>query len=205
MEKLETINQRLLDYFGRFDDGSSPRWRVSWSKDHTERRFGTYDKFSEHGVWTGQVTEWREVPKYGYMTPQWILERVVGIPEGTDLDAKMSYECMWAFGFDPFGNPLPPKWEAIEIVIATIAANMAKPKGGVQYETPFEEMQTPEAIQARIDAMEEMLFEKSRIGDSLNLGFGVSYTGAYKKVESDNGDSGTKAAVNLPSASESAG
>lgn len=180
METIPVINKRLLDIYGKFETGDA-NWRVVWSKDQFEKRKGTFDKISENGVYMGQETGIVEAPKYNYLQPQWILERLTPVPPNFVLDIKISYECMWAFGFDHFGNPLPPKWEACEVVIATMFEQMNRQIGVAKYETPLTEMNNPEGIKARIDIMEDLLFEKSRIGDRLAIGEGVSMSGAYKE------------------------
>ncbi len=180
MEVLDTINKRLGDIYGRFESNEQ-NYRVVWTKDQLEKRFGTFDKISENGLFLGTETCWKEVPKYNYIPPQWVLEKLVPVPAGSDIDVKVSYEPLWGFGLDPFGIPLPYKWEVIEIVITTLHQNLARQNGVAYEEMPFLETEHPEAIKARIDVMEEMLFEKSRIGDRLTIGEGVSLSGAYDK------------------------
>jgi hypothetical protein len=179
LEPLEVINRRLEDRFGRFEDGR-PKWRVVWSEDQIESRYGTYDRYSEHGVYLGQETGWREVPKYRQWMPnQYVLENLIPVPENSDIAAKASYEPIWGFA-DINGNPLPPKWEVIEIVLDQINKNIRE--NALGFKIPESELQTPEAIEARIKVMEEALFpDASRIGDSLALGEGISLTNTYKE------------------------
>jgi hypothetical protein len=163
MEKIETVNQRLKDFFGcPYDE--KPLWRLSWSDDQYEMRYGTYEKFSPSGVWLGQETGWRLVPKYKqYMPHQWVLERITPVPEGSDITGKLSYEPIWGF------RDLEPEWDMIKYLIDAI--NQAINRSPyAKYKHPEEEYQTQEAILQRVSALEKNLFgDESDLTKALNL------------------------------------
>jgi len=115
MEKLEEVNRRLLENYGR-GVAELPLYRIVWSTNQTERRYGTFIKETPAGIYLGNETCEREVPKYPWAPDYWILEWVqpnVGNPE---LRAAISYEPLWIFK-DKNNNPLPYDWEIIEILV----------------------------------------------------------------------------------------
>lgn len=171
LETLEILNRRLIEYYGKFENGEA-HWRVIFAGDQTEKRWvnETKDGFK---LLTPYVDE---VPKYTYNRNKYILERLIPVPSGVQcsLINKISYEPLWTFE-DNKGNPLPPKWEVIVIVINTVykaAANSV----GVKYKEDEKELNTPEAIEYRIKLLEEQLFgNESKIGDALAYDNAVGY------------------------------
>lgn len=171
-ESLETINKRLADHYGKFEDGR-PNWRVVWSDDQLEKRKMTHtDEGFE--LLTPIV---REVKKYSYIHHKYVLERLIPIPafHGQDLVDSTSYEPVWTFE-DANGNPLPPIWEAIYLLIRTVKENLEGAGKRAPYKLPEEMGNTPEAIQARVEKLQEQLFgNESKIGDALHLDTAVGY------------------------------
>jgi hypothetical protein len=179
LEPLETINKRLKDQFGRFHTTDMAMWRVVWSEDQTEKR------------WTDHTDEGfplirpevRELPKYRqWIKDKYVLERLIAVPEyvQTDLIEKLTYEPVWVFE-DKQGNPLPPKWEAIFLIINQVyktAANYT----GAKYKDPdvLDPKLAKEQKQAKIDALVEELFgNETSTGDSLAYKEGVSVPHNY--------------------------
>jgi len=124
MEKLETINQYLIDNFGVDTITGQPMWRVVWAEDQLERRL---TKYTDSGVEL-LYPEMRTLPKYPWIKGYYILEQLELVPELNIrelLGKKMSYECKWAF-HDSAGNPLPPAIWACKFVIDTINAASGK-------------------------------------------------------------------------------
>lgn len=168
MEKIETLNKRLVDRYGIATDSSNPIWRVVWSEDQYEKRLTN---------WTREGFELLmpvvlELPKYKqWIHEKYVLEMLVRIPEGTSKELtvnSISYEPMWVFQ-DKEGNPLPPKWEAIELIIASVHAAMGHNNAFAKYKDPDS---SPEgAIQAkqeRIAKIEEALYgNESNVTDAL--------------------------------------
>src|SRR3990167_6442773 len=111
-ESVERINKSLIDIFGKDTITGIAIWRVVYSENEFEKRFGTYNDISPAGIFLRTVTEVREVPKYRqWVQYKYILERLTLIPEisADDLPTpKLSYEPLWVFE-DKFGNYLPPK------------------------------------------------------------------------------------------------
>lgn len=176
-EEVKTINQRLIDHYGLFENGQ-PRYRVVWSDDEIEKRL---TNFTAEGFELPYSIV-REVPKYRqYIQHKFVLEGLVGVPEYQQEEAlnKISYEPLWVFQ-DANNNPLPPKWQVIELVMRTLEGQMehhAPYKGGLEEDMTIEGMQEKERI------MSEALFgNESDIGDALSHGDGVGYTGNPNKV-----------------------
>lgn len=167
MEPIELMNQRLADYFGKFDD--KPRWRLVFSDDQFENRFGTYNDFSSDGTFLCQKTEVRLVPKYRqWIQHKWVLEKLTEVPQmcQEELLTSLSYEPIWVFE-DKKGNPLPPIWLAIEFLISS----MQGPKKTFY----SDEIQDTEQ---RVKKLEESLFgNESNITDSLAYKDGVFING----------------------------
>jgi len=105
---IDRINKRLKENYGSNLDGN-PIFRVIWSDDQKEKRFG---KFAE---WYGKIflrefSGLREVPKYRHIQHKWLLERwmppvLAYTPEIPDT-SQGSYEPIYVFQ-DVNGRPLP--------------------------------------------------------------------------------------------------
>lgn len=115
MENLEIVNRRLLESFGR-GVNELPLYRIVWSTSQMEKRYGTFIKETEAGIYLGQETCEREVPKYSYCPDQWILEWVQPNINNRELLAKISYEPLWVF-WDRYGRSLPYDWDIILILV----------------------------------------------------------------------------------------
>jgi hypothetical protein len=175
-EPIETINKRLLDFFGKFENGD-PNWRVVWSEDLTEKRL-----VSEIGSIQLLTPEMREMPKY-WFKDRYVLERLVPVPiqNLTDLTTKLSYEPIWVFETES-GEPLPPKWEVIIILVRTLLDQQTYT--GAKYKMPESEYNNFEAMEEKAKKLEEILYgNESSISDSLAAGSAVGY-GAYKRNDS---------------------
>jgi hypothetical protein len=116
--EVDKINELLERDYGKFDN-ALPMYRVVWSHDQYEHRYGTYKDFTESGIYIRTVSEVREVPKYrSYMSPQYVLEKCCPVPPDCDLDQKVSYEPL--FGF----RGLPVIYDICKIVIDSILEKM---------------------------------------------------------------------------------
>lgn len=118
---VDVINSQLRDLYGCDIVTGMSIFRVIWSEDQFEKRYGTYDDFVPGTqIYLRTVTEVREVPKYR----QWIhakhlLERLVLVPEfqANELPtSKISYEPLWVFETGK-GDYLPPRLDACKFVI----------------------------------------------------------------------------------------
>lgn len=173
MEPIAVINQRLLDYYGRSSENQAI-WRVVWSDDQYEKK---YSNVTKGGIeLLGKTLQ--TMPKYSYIHARYVLEKLVPVPEGAvvEFDEKTSYEPIWTFE-DKNGNPLPPKWEAIELLIKTIMDNMNRATSPyARYMAELKDTNTKEGIEERVRILEEELFgNETRIGDSLAVDNGVGY------------------------------
>src|SRR5438128_607892 len=139
VERLEVINRRLVDRFGKFEDGRA-LWRVVWSDDQFEKRTTEFSK----GVYIGPHIE--QLPKYGYIEHKYILERLLPVYGGSDLTESTSYEPIWTFE-DKHNDALPPKWEVIEIVIDAVYKKASESVGIAKYKMPETMMNTREALE----------------------------------------------------------
>jgi hypothetical protein len=172
MELIQTINRRLEERYGRLDD-LKPYWRIIYSEDEFEKRLGTFNDYSSEGIYLRTVTEIREVPKYRqWIHNKYVLERLTEVPLFQQEEAlcQISYEPIWVFE-DHKGNALPPRWDAIELIIASIYHSSHE-----YYPKYIDDSGTPEKQAARIKEIEESLFgNESEITDALAYKEGVSY------------------------------
>jgi len=157
-EPIETINQRLKDYFGIDTITGAPIWRVVFSEDQFEKRMGTFDDISPAGIYLRTVTEVRNVPKYRqWIHQKYILEQLVVVPihQMQELaDNAVSYEPLWVFQ-DKDENYLPPAWEAIEFLIQTVNAAKGNTNNIARYTDPATD---PEFRKKQIDGIMEQLW-----------------------------------------------
>src|SRR4030095_102950 len=159
-EPIEVINNRLIDFFGLFED--RPAWRLVFSEDQLEKRLGNFNDYTKEGFLIRSVTEVREVPKYRqWIHEKWVLERLTVVPQfqQDELLVPLSYEPIWVFE-DKNGNPLPPIWLAIEFRIQHVYGVQGKKR-------PI--MQDPSAdYEARIEKLQQYLFgNESEVTDAL--------------------------------------
>lgn len=176
---LDEINRQLRDVYGLFEDGN-PNWRVVWSTDELEKRFGTWRDFDANNNLVREIEETRLVPKYWHVPDRYILERLMPI---LTMEAKKElvgreydYYCVWVFE-DGANNPLLPKYSVARYVIEAVHENAAK-KVGVKYRNPLHDKKISEEVRReQLKEMQNILFaNKSRIGDSLMRKEAVGFT-----------------------------
>lgn len=141
-EKIEWINQQLISHFGIDSDGGGAIWRVVFSDDQIEKRFGEFTDFTEGGLFIRTVKETREVPKYRQWVQQkFILERLVIVPDINMIElptTKKSYEPIWVFQ-DKNDNYLPPLFRACKLIIDTVYASQSRDGSLARYKKTKEE------------------------------------------------------------------
>lgn len=115
MENLDIINRRLLENYGR-GVKDLPLYRIVYSTSQLERRYGTFIKETESGLFLGYETCERLCPKYPNEPDYWVLEWVQPNIMNPELLADVSYEPLWFFK-DVHGRPLPYDWEIIEVLV----------------------------------------------------------------------------------------
>lgn len=105
-----TINQWLKDTYGIAYDGR-PIYRVSWSTNLNEKRFGEFSTFYG-SIFVKKEVAVKEVIKYPYDQARWVLEKLDYIDDNKELIEKSSYEPIWIFK-DKDGKFLPLNQRAI--------------------------------------------------------------------------------------------
>ena len=197
MESISILNDRLLNDFGREDNGL-PRWRIVFSDDQYEKRQVTHTP--EGFELINPLVQLK--PKYRqWIQGKYILERLLWIPQGlvnTDLVDSYSYEPVWTFE-DSKGNPLPPRWDVITIIINSILQYSAN-KTGIEYtrlgenkrprynDGPKNQEEELEERKARISALQEELFgNETEVGDALAYKEGVTVPGLSDLETKDSG------------------
>ena len=76
MEDITVLNKRLKERYGRLLDGRG-RFRLAWSDDQQEYRFGLFRNFYGHII-IREAEKVRLVKKYDYINPPcWVLEKLV--------------------------------------------------------------------------------------------------------------------------------
>lgn len=186
-EKIDTINRQLIDLYGVDTITGLAMWRVVWSEDQFEKRYGTYDDYTPGGLYIRTVTEVREVPKYRqWIKEKYVLERLVVIPEISAGDlpaAKLSYEPM--FPFQGKNNEyLPPKINVAIFVIDTVLA--AQGKGSLaKYKDPVAGLSKEEYLEMRqkeVDELQKDLFgNETDTGDAMAHGEAIIVPSNFEK------------------------
>lgn len=101
----------------RFIDGK-PLWRLIWSENITEKRFGKFQDFYG-SIFIREYVGIREARKYNYVSERWILERFnPGKVDKYDIsgDGGGSYEPLWVFESGK-GDYLEPTLKAVQFLI----------------------------------------------------------------------------------------
>ena len=186
-EKIETINLQLSDLFGIDTSSSNPIYRVVWSNDQFEYRFGTWSDFDKNDILIRTVEESRLVPKYYNKKDRYILEKLVAVPEinKEELDKKVSYEPLWVFENMDTGEYIPPHIEICKFIVRTVQEAMHRPKGFKRYvenEAKNFGFLGGDNKQERMKDIKEKLFgNETPITDALMAQRGVSYSGLDSK------------------------
>lgn len=174
MNEIE-INEKLLNHFGK-DLYNNPNYRIVWSSNQLEKRFGNYEDYSESGdIFLREVKEVREVKKYPLFEDFWILEFITPNIANDELKSKLSYEPLWVFR-DRFGNRLEPQWWAIELIIQSHRATERVKRNQNDLDS---------AEEAKI-ALEKLLFKTMLQNDSpiiptmVSAGAGIFVPSNYK-------------------------
>lgn len=109
---VDEINKKLADVFGKGVDGL-PKFRVVWSNEQTEKRFGTFEEWYGD-IFVRSVTGVREVPKYYYLDNVWVLEHRMP-NDNPELFEKVTYEPIYVFP-----QNLPLNWDVVSFVCNSI-------------------------------------------------------------------------------------
>ena len=124
MEDIKIINRLLAERFGKLYDGR-PIFRVVWSEDEFENRFGKYSVYAGH-VFMRQEVGMMRVKKYRNIAQErFVFERLITIAklpqeivQENPEAVKGSYEPLHVFKFPPDaidnGVYVKPSWNACE-------------------------------------------------------------------------------------------
>jgi hypothetical protein len=183
MESIETLNQRLIEHYGRDSNTRKPMFRIVWANDQLEKRLVDYIE-SGNGLAGIHLLhpEVREVKKYPYLKDLYVLERLVIVPfqdQDTLPVSKLSYEPIWAYR-DGDDNPLTPVWPATKFIVDSLYAALGK-KSLRKY-VDSEKNTTPEGRDQRIKELEGELFgNETEAGDALRYKEGIVVPSNYTK------------------------
>lgn len=166
METIETLNKRLEERYGKYLDGQA-MFRLVFSDDMLEKQIRTHSP--EGFLYSSPKVE--EVPKYKqWIQGKYVLEGLKEIPlflQG-EFISKLSYEPMWVFE-DGNGNPVPPIWTAIEIILESVRCAMEGNNGAKYVDPMIAEKDHPiEAREKRLKEIQDALFpNETDVGDAL--------------------------------------
>src|SRR3990167_4401411 len=114
---VDDINSQIKKHGS--NDYGEPIFRVVFSDEQVENRWGTYNEYSGD-IFLRSFTGIKEVKKYPWIKSKWILERWVSceLAAHPDLhnDKNGLYICVYVFQ-DANNNYLPPLLKVSEIVI----------------------------------------------------------------------------------------
>jgi len=135
-ENINTINRQLRELYGIDTISTNVIFRVVWSNDQFERRFGEWNDYDKNDILIRTVTEARYVPKYPFNKDRYVLERLVIVPETnrTELcDLKSSYEPLWVFQNLDDDTYLAPRIDICQFIINNVLEAQHRPKGYRRY------------------------------------------------------------------------
>lgn len=180
---IHLINQRLRDLYGK-DFLDQPIYRVVWSDDEIEKRYGLFRDFvSGTNILIREAEEVREVKKYNFLEPQYILEKLFFNQHNQEvLDNKTlsprtcTYEPVWCFGLDDKGKPKKPVWRAIELILLSLN-NPKKLTPSDMDDKEFEQARKDEELMIELmntHIKSDALHSAVKDGDAVLFGRGTS-------------------------------
>jgi len=118
---IHLINQKLRDYYGIDVASNLPNYRIVWSENELEKRKGLFQTFTPSGIFVRAEYGVREVKKYNYLDPQYILEKLTPNINNPEIAVGMTYEPLWCFG-----KQKELVWRAVDLLIR-FSQNPRKP------------------------------------------------------------------------------
>lgn len=177
---LTKLNQQIEDNFGRLED--RPRYRVVWSDDELEQRYGTFRDIDSNGMFIREVKELRQVPKYKqWIQESYILERLTVYSEfnheGTMVE-KLGYEPLHVF--NKLGKHAVPSFGACKFLIEVVIEGTKSPGTYMKYPDPLGNPEEALAVQkAEIDQiMLELYGNETDVTDALAHKEGIVVPGS---------------------------
>ena len=148
MTEIERLN-RWLENFGRGPSGKI-LYRLVWSDKIFENRFGTFNDFSESGLFLRQVKETRLVRKYNYIKERWVFEKWApgDLTANKETPDSLSGDYIPVYVFeDSKGNYLQPNERALKFIIDVMNGQVRKEN------PPSQEMLEDKEIENQVDTM----------------------------------------------------
>ena len=180
MEKIEALNQRLIDYYGLDTSTGQAMFRIVFANYESEQRL-VYETESGVELLFPMVME---VKKYPYLKDMYVLERLVAVPDEQkkDLPARnclMSQcghtEVMIISHYILFGRLRSSLWTALYAALG---------KKSMRKYVDDEKNTTEEGRQQRIAELHAELFEnETPTGDALRYKEGIVVPRNYEKGE----------------------
>lgn len=175
------INKRLIRLYGRDTAVDLPKWRLVRSESQTEKRTGNYNLFYGD-IFIRNETGTREVMKYHYIKPCWVLEKLMIANNDNDYNLlgqrKYSYEPLYVF-LDKNNKKLPLAWRPVELVIYMIN-EASKP---FLTEQDHLDLEAKKIIKEQEKTKEVLFGNETVIGDALAYKQGVVVPNSYSGVE----------------------
>jgi hypothetical protein len=179
--EVDTLNRNLINHYGRDNSTNLPNWRVVWSEDQFEQRYGEYEDRTPEGLLIRRFSGVREAPKYRqWVEEKWCLEALIPIPSINTQElpeTKLSYELIYPF---PHHNriPLIPIWSAVRLVIEEVHRKTGAQGQGPFYKDPMSDPKiASELKEAKLKELEEDLYgNETDIGDALAYRQGTGFT-----------------------------
>lgn len=179
-ERIDRLNEKLKMEYGYFQGSPAPNWRIVWSEDQFEKRYGAFEDRTPEGHLIRRVNEVREVPKYRqWVHNKYILERMLAnVSHSGEMILKTTYEPVYVFE-----NPenQPPIWDAIKFIVELVYEQCARAVG-----IPYVKYAEPEdAEEKRIKAIQDELYgDRTDVSDALAYKEGIVVPSNFGKDKS---------------------
>lgn len=127
MTEIEELNSRIGAEYMTID--GRVMFRLVWSEEIFENRYGTFREFTSEGIFVREVTEVRRTRKYNYIHNRWIFEmwaggNLVANPETPDA-VNGDYVPVYVFE-DKHGGYLPPNERVVRFLIAALEGKIRR-------------------------------------------------------------------------------
>jgi hypothetical protein len=116
-QECRAVNKLLEDRYGKDVVRNKPKFRIIWSTNETEHRFGHYNVYYMSHIFLREEVGVLEVPKYPDFPDCYVLENFVYNPISEIPESKHGhYEILYPF-LSPSKKPLEPLFRVCEIII----------------------------------------------------------------------------------------
>ena len=118
---MSTVDKSTIYEINKWLKSYYPDYRVVWGPDQLEKRLGTFVK--HHPIYA-EITEVREVPKYGFIIPCWVLE-VRAAYEGTEVKNHNFWDVCFPF-INVLGERQDPDLETVQFMMKELITHDKK-------------------------------------------------------------------------------